>query len=347
MNLPLDQANLAAIFVESIMYGICLTMGAVTTLVFLRMSGESGLANRRLLSALLLMLILATTHIGLSFSRVFLGFILKRDSTPGGPAAYFSNLSDKIFIAKNGVFVVQTVLGDSVNIWRCYVVFGKSWKMIVVPTVIMVAGFICGCFVLDTASHAADGPIFGLPSEWIKAFHTLMLVTTLYCTSAIAYKIASTGHFKDQSFYNLLPILVIVVETGAIYTSSLVAFLVAFLVNSNGQYIAIDLITPLVPIIFCLIILQVKFHQAQSRVSAHDLSSSGRQRSADRSRVSAGPTFRSPFKFRRDPDSMGVTSFPMQPVAIQISTEAEEHYPREDSPPSPKKDLSSIMHMEV
>ncbi|TFY71104.1 hypothetical protein EVG20_g1889 [Dentipellis fragilis] len=344
MNLPLDQANLAAIFVESIMYGICLTMGAVTTLVFLRMSGESGLANRRLLSALLLMLILATTHMGLSFSRVFLGFILKRDSTPGGPAAYFANLSDKIFIAKNGVFVVQTVLGDSVNIWRCYVVFGKSWKMIVVPTVIMLAGF---------TSHAADGPIFGLPSEWIKSFHTLMLVTTLYCTEtlldagAIAYKIASTGHFKDQSFYNLLPVLFIVVETGAIYTSSLVAFLVAFLVNSNGQYIAIDLITPLVPIIFCLIILQVKFHQAQSRVSVHDLNSSGRQCSADRSRTSAGPTFRSPFKFRRNPDSMGVTSFPMQPVAIQISTEAEEHYPREDSPPSPKKDLSSIMHMEV
>lgn len=72
--------------------------------------------------------------------------------------------------------------------------------------------------------------------------------------------------------------MAVIIESGAIYTASVLCLLVSYLVNSNGQYPALDLITPLVVsssqirigtsnnsrnaqgVVFCLIVLQIHFH---------------------------------------------------------------------------------------
>ena len=42
------------------------------------------------------------------------GLILYRDTYPGGPVAFFSNVSQWTFVAKNYLFTVQTLVGDGV-----------------------------------------------------------------------------------------------------------------------------------------------------------------------------------------------------------------------------------------
>lgn len=42
------------------------------------------------------------------------GLILLRDTYPGGPIGYFSDVSQWTFVYKNYVYTVQTLIGDGV-----------------------------------------------------------------------------------------------------------------------------------------------------------------------------------------------------------------------------------------
>ncbi|KAA1478701.1 hypothetical protein DENSPDRAFT_875818 [Dentipellis sp. KUC8613] len=323
MVFALDRAVLAALFAECIMYGMCMTMGVVTTLVFLRSRAEGGLMHKRLLGALLLMLVLATAHVIIALVRAFEGFILFRDRYPGGPSQFFANIGDRVFIGKMSIFILQTVLGDS--IWRCYVVYGKKKSAIILPIVLMVSGFICACMILNTQEEsrheAPNSSVFGVPSRWIKSFHLLMLVTVIYCNIAIAWKIYSSGSFHT-SLNSLFPVLLAIIETGVIYTSSLLAFIGTYFADSNGQYIAVDVICPLVPIIFCLLILQVKFYRIGH--SMDDLSTLTTSRTSKRRSQFSRSIGILGIKFRKDADaSVALSTVPVTPVAIHITTQAD------------------------
>ncbi|TFY71109.1 hypothetical protein EVG20_g1885 [Dentipellis fragilis] len=335
MPLALDQAILGALFVEAVMYGICMTMGSVTTVVFLKADSQGALTHKRLLLVLLLMLLLATTHIILSFIRVFIGFISKLD-LPGGPSAYFVTISNNVLLAKDGLFIVQTILGDSVNVWRCYVVCGQKKRIVAAPLVTLIAGIVCSCMIEYTLAHATSGNIFSAPSRWIKAFHVLMLITIVYCNAAIVWKIWRVGNFKHGG-NKLFPVIIVIIETGALYTSNLIAFLVVYLNSSNGQYIALDLITPLVPVVFCLIILQIKYLQANdSKYYARTLDTTGPAISL--------ATIRQTLHRQKRPNNAATTlsGFRVQPLEVNITVDATDFYSEQDVTEQQKSPLDHL-----
>ncbi|TFY71475.1 hypothetical protein EVG20_g1542 [Dentipellis fragilis] len=340
MGIPLDRAVLVALFVESITYGICITISIVTTLVLMRAKAEGGVADFRLLGALLFMLVTATVHVVLSLIRVFDAFLLSSDVTP---VEYLTDPSNPVFRGKIAVLVLQSLLGDGVNIWRCFVVYNRKLKAVAIPSAITLAGIVSGCFVLTTLSRThGSWPSFNNLSRWITAYDTLMMSTNIYCTVAIAFKIYTTGSHRTN-LGSLLPVFVAIIETGALYTASLMAYLIAYLAASYGQYIVLDIVTPLVPCLFCLLILQVKFHNAGPQVINVDTIS---RQSKEHSRISFGDVRRT-LKRSRTPNSIGVTTFQMQSVAIEVSTEAEEHYPGEDHPRTQKKNPSDVDFRDV
>jgi len=74
------------------------------------------------------------------------GLILYRDTYPGGPVAYFLDVSQWTFYVKNQVYTAQTVVGDGVivrfifmdivrhspsvlQLYRCYVVWQSKLVM--------------------------------------------------------------------------------------------------------------------------------------------------------------------------------------------------------------------------
>ena len=46
--------------------------------------------------------------------RVMCGLVLYRDTFPGGPVGYFSDVSQWTFNVKNHIYVAQTLIGDGV-----------------------------------------------------------------------------------------------------------------------------------------------------------------------------------------------------------------------------------------
>ncbi|TFY66785.1 hypothetical protein EVG20_g4306 [Dentipellis fragilis] len=217
-------------------------------------------------------------HIALSLTWVFEGFILKPDF-PGGPPAYFENTRTPVLVAKDAVLLVQTLLGDSIyvrklltgsqedlelihdsKIWRCYMVWGRRKRIIIVPVITLILASVYTCMTEYTLAHTKDN-VFDEPGRWVKGFCGFMLATIVYCNAcsrsvAIIWKIWRTHGSKHTAT------LVVIIEAGALYTANLITFLVTYVIGSTAQYIVLDLSGPLVPIIFCLIILQIKYHRA-------------------------------------------------------------------------------------
>ena len=64
-----------------------------------------------------LMFLFSTVHVSLGFYRLIRGFIDLRDQ-PGGPGAYFSDVSTPPNVAKVTIHSVNSILGDSIVV-RC------------------------------------------------------------------------------------------------------------------------------------------------------------------------------------------------------------------------------------
>ncbi|KAL0945861.1 hypothetical protein HGRIS_012146 [Hohenbuehelia grisea] len=86
------------------------------------------------------------------------------------------------------------------------------------------------------------------------------MCTNVFCTSAIVWRIYRTRRASDSSRGSLFYVALIIVESGAIYTFGVLSSLIAYLVGSNGQYVTLDIVTPLSGITFSLIIIQIHFH---------------------------------------------------------------------------------------
>ncbi|KAA1477444.1 hypothetical protein DENSPDRAFT_844612 [Dentipellis sp. KUC8613] len=314
MPLALDRAILAAIFTECVMYGICLTLTAVTVLVLHRTKFEGISAHKALLVTLLFMFILATVHVILSFVGVFCNFILHSNPrATNKSSAHFDEISSPVSIAKGAIYLVQTLLGNGFYIWRCYMVWGKHKKIIISPVVIMLAGIACACMIEDTSPHAV-GNISGSETHdrWVKAYFFLMLVMTLYCNVAITWKVRATERAKRS------PTLFLILEAGVLYTSILVILLVVLMVESNGQYIVLDSITPLMPILFCLIVLQIKYYNANG--------SDGYIDDLTMSHTAMHKAFHTPKKRQcQAAVAAALSNLEAQPVEVNISS-STEHY---------------------
>jgi hypothetical protein len=42
------------------------------------------------------------------------GLVVQRNTFPGGPAAFFADVSQTTFVAKNVIYTLQTLLGDGI-----------------------------------------------------------------------------------------------------------------------------------------------------------------------------------------------------------------------------------------
>lgn len=215
------------------------------------------------------MLVIGTAHVIIQFIRV-LRFFHHPDRYPeNSSVGYFENVADPLFIAKSVLYGIQTLLGDSVIIWRCYIVYDKRLILVALPLLFTIPALIAGVLILNIMSHLlrADLPDIvndgqkGQFTKCLTIYFVMTLLINIYCTGAIIWRIYSTSRFQ-RFFGKLRPTVIILVESGALYTSSIIAYLCTYLSSptSAGQWAALDIITPLVGIVFCLIILQAKFH---------------------------------------------------------------------------------------
>jgi len=276
-DIALDRAYLAAIWLETMFYGINIVLfsGCMYVLIARRRTPK---VNRYLVGVAVLMFCFSTCHVFLGFYRLIMGFIVLRDQ-PGGPAAFFADVSIPANVAKVGIHTVNSVVGDSVVVWRCFLVWGRDWRMCLLPIVLVCGSAICGFgqtvyFARGQKYHSAFAPAL---VRWNGSLFSLSLATNIVVTGLVALRawhlLRLSGGVAGFRYWR---ILVIVIESGMIYSIALICEVTLYFLGLNSFYIVYDPIGQLTGIVPTMIIvlagLSLTSNDVQSRFSQTQLS---------------------------------------------------------------------------
>ncbi|TFY71780.1 hypothetical protein EVG20_g1234 [Dentipellis fragilis] len=252
MGISLVEAEILALFLETLLYGVSVSLYC-GLLLSMKKKGTS--TRTIMISVASVLLALATAHILIDIIRAMNAFVY----APHGALAYYNALGDPLVVTKTALYVTQMLLGDSVIIWRCYVVFDRQLLAITVPGTVLLFNGGVGYYVCYALSQAEPGEsIFHTADRWITTFFALTMTINILCTCAILWRMYVTSGFAMGSSSLLWPVVVAVIETGAVYSLAILSVLIAYLKKSNGQYPARDIVQPLVGIVFILIALQIR-----------------------------------------------------------------------------------------
>ncbi|KAK0460767.1 hypothetical protein IW261DRAFT_1533208 [Armillaria novae-zelandiae] len=140
-----------------------------------------------------------------------------------------SNVSSPVALPVTISGILSTVLADAALIWRCWIVWGRSWRVVLVPI---------ACTTLATASRGivAYYDAFGPPASpqaiflekavnWAMLYAALIMATLLWCTILIIYRILRVGGTAGR-IHVYQRVIEMLVESALLYSVVLVVLLV-------------------------------------------------------------------------------------------------------------------------
>lgn len=211
-----------------------------------------------MLAVSILMFVLATMQVAINFTRIIRGFIVHEGHTE----EYYNVLAEFTQIFGSTMYIVQTFVGDGVAIYRCYIVWSRRLVVILFPCTLYIGSLVTGIGILVTMGQATDGSLVFVDKlgRWISSFFAFTLVTSTTCTFMIASRIWYLSHqsaLEGTRGSSLHPVARVVVESGAIYSSMLIALLILYGQKSWFQYIVVDALSSLIGIVFSIIIVRI------------------------------------------------------------------------------------------
>ncbi|KAH9895889.1 hypothetical protein C8Q73DRAFT_456158 [Cubamyces lactineus] len=258
--LTLRAAGILSTTFEAILYGYAVFMFTLAMWIMLRDRRQRHV-NYALVGAGCALILLATAEMAVNITRIFEGFVTKGPFVPGGPEAWFSVVSDPTFVAKSVLYNVQTLILDAVVIYRTYVVW-QSGLVVLLPCIGW-CGLLAGSVGLNVAlvnSSKHMGDVFAVQTgRWITAVYALTLGTNLSSTMLLAGRIWTvarrSAQYRSSNIFS--PVLRVIIESGAIYSMTITAALISFVVKSNGVYILLDMISPIISIVYNMLIIRM------------------------------------------------------------------------------------------
>ncbi|KAF8325936.1 hypothetical protein F5887DRAFT_1065154 [Amanita rubescens] len=254
MTIGPDEAKLISIYIQSVLYGAYTVLFVLTSwvLIYRRQRGRPVL--KTMIGISLVMFILATMHISVNFTRIIQAFIIYRNE-PGGPPAFFNQLSNFTQLFGSTIYVAQTLVGDGVVLYRCYLVWGRKFAIIAFPCLLLVGSFVTGIGILYSfARIVPNAPVFVQQlQQWIISFFITTFATNVICTALVAFRI---WFINRQTIvftgYSMRPVIFLVVESGAVYSLTLLVLLILYKVQSWFQYVVLD-----AGLVFSMIIIRI------------------------------------------------------------------------------------------
>ncbi|KAH7912484.1 hypothetical protein BJ138DRAFT_1112280 [Hygrophoropsis aurantiaca] len=274
MTLTLSEAELAGTLIQSVLFGayIVLFVACLYVLLAKRRPHRGNKlrrrqpVNRTLFTISMILFLLIASHWVVSIARLFPAFIYDVFSV-GGSDAYLAFAGNPSYVAKTALYVAQMFVGDITMVYRLYIVWGRSWRVIIAPVITTSALLAAGVGAVYSFARIQRGvPIFTSTSgSWIVTVFATSLTTNIIVTSLITCRILSvnrgirsytpqSGSYTPRS---LTKIITIVLESAGIYTVCLTITHVSYLTKAMFQFTALDVTSPAIGIAFSLIIVRV------------------------------------------------------------------------------------------
>lgn len=139
----------------------------------------------------------------------------------------------------NVFFVVNNILAEAVFLWRCWIVWGRKWPVVVVPTALTLIGTIIASAQMTPWDEKSTF-IGGTPMNSLKIYSMFpigsVIITTILTTCRIVQVQKVSGRFGGLNKRRFNSVIEIIVESAALYSISLLAFTVISYIDwGNGE----------------------------------------------------------------------------------------------------------------
>ncbi|KAJ7871065.1 hypothetical protein B0H13DRAFT_2061310 [Mycena leptocephala] len=175
---------IVSLSLQGIIYGfsVCMFGMSVWVLAFQRRDRK---LNAPMLVVACTLWILCTMRMFINIVRMTEAFTMHL-STQTGPEVFLSDVSDPVSLLNNAIYCIQTLIGDAVVIYRCYVLWGR-FDIVIVPCMAWVASFATSLLAFriwradrNARSHNRPTAVFALPDFLYTVMLIMALVTILH-----------------------------------------------------------------------------------------------------------------------------------------------------------------------
>ncbi|KAJ6586261.1 hypothetical protein DFH09DRAFT_1431952 [Mycena vulgaris] len=271
-DFPITEAQLVGSFLESVFWGFYLiTLVLCLRALLFNANFEFKKPTKltwSMLAVMLMMGTIATVDVATGLLHNIQAFVLYKG--PGGAAQEFANISDWVNIIRTVDTLAQTLLGDGMLIYRCWMVYGKSWRIVALSILLWCGAAACTGMILHIEGTLHSNALItsGSLQPLVTSFWLLTITLNVLTTALLVFRIyrvdRQNSRFAFQTASNqyrpsrLRKVMRIIVESGLMYT--VVAFItfITYIVNSNSSYGVSDVEVQVVGIAFNLIIIRTE-----------------------------------------------------------------------------------------
>jgi len=259
MAIGFASSELIALVLESIFYGMYFALFAECVKVLCHKRRRTAGGNHRLILVSVSLFILITWHQIVDAIRLYYAY--QKSGSAEGADQYYSRVTAVLSIMKTSIYLAETAVSDMFILYRCYIVWNASLAVLAFPVLLYVADIAMGIAAVYTLSLVGTNVVFNNHQQRISnSFFSCTLALNAVCTGLIAYRIWRTQQQTREAKMgssNLTKVAIIVVESGAIYLTVLASEVAAFAVGSYMFNIFLDITSPIIGIVFSLIIVRI------------------------------------------------------------------------------------------
>jgi hypothetical protein len=277
--LTIPKAELIGVFLESLSYGIYVTIFTQCIQVLRRRHSRP---SDYLVGTTVSLFILITAHLAIDIVRNMDAFTSNM-ATPNYPATYYNNFDTWKNIVKSALYVAVTIISDAFILYRCFIVWGRNYTVAIIPLLLLLSDIAIGILWVYTLSLIIPGEnVFAdTLSIRVKIFYAITLAMNVMCTGLIAVKIwriqKAVAPYAKGNDHDLSRVVSIIVESGSAYSLMLVAMITTYAVNSPAMFIFLNTMSPIIGIIFSSVIVRVGLGLSHGDVHTKASSASARR----------------------------------------------------------------------
>ncbi|KAJ7732694.1 hypothetical protein B0H16DRAFT_175131 [Mycena metata] len=242
--------NMVAVVLETLFYPLLL-VSASTTLYFRfsRHEVPKMLVWNPVVLCTVLISATAGAHWMLNIVRFFHAFLWSAD-----PGRFHLEAAKRFFS------IGCVLIGDVAIIHRLWLIWNQSLSVIIIPVLGCLGFSIVGRAITYQTFELVAGASLFPTARWMTASWSLPLITNTYCTGLIVWKICKTRRTAEHVLGDgtLVPVLIVLLESAAVWTIWGLLFAIATEVGSPLQILMADLTPILVGLVNMAIYLRVE-----------------------------------------------------------------------------------------
>ncbi|KAF5327231.1 hypothetical protein D9619_004915 [Psilocybe cf. subviscida] len=260
MPIQIDVAELSGLVIVACFYGVYLTLFIVSAYIFAtRQRLRVATINLPMTITAACMVLLATAQLAVDTANIFIAFL---HNNREDRIAFLEDTGTKWFATKHCILslITQLLIGDSFVSYRCWVVWGRRIWIVILPVLLSLGSAVSGAYVTWVLTHHPFTTVKEQKS-WIAGFITLSLSANAVATSLLAFRIWQVDHraraLIGTSTSSLMPIVKILIESGALNAAYLLIYSVTLLSGTEAMELMAQVATPMSGIVFSIVVIWV------------------------------------------------------------------------------------------